>query len=213
MKIVKQSVQLEHITPDAMKIIEAAGRVCYKSESSVTEDSADKFVAGIVKRQHLSVLEHVVASFRIITNRGILGELTRHRTGIAFSVQSSRYCDMVADKFGGEISFIEPFGLPEYSVSCFRHACEIAEQSYQLMRKDGCKPEQARDCLPMALATELVVTANFREWLHILDLRMAKGAHPQIRKLSMDIWKILNSYYPVIFSESLLPKEDINGIA
>lgn len=208
MKIVKQSVQLEHITPDAMKLIEAAGRVCYASSDKITEDSADKFVAGIISRQHLSVAEHCSASFRIITNRGILGELTRHRTGIAFSVQSSRYCDLSNGKFGGEISFIEPFDLPEYARSCFHHACTTAEQSYQLMRKDGCKPEQARDCLPMALATELVVTANFREWLHILDLRLAKAAHPQIRKLCMDIWKILNSHYPVIFNEDLLPKEN-----
>jgi len=70
MKIVPQSVELLFITPNAAQFLERAGRTCYKSEDKITKDSATAFVKMIHERGHESVVEHAVASFRVICDRG-----------------------------------------------------------------------------------------------------------------------------------------------
>ena len=195
LRIIEQSVQLEYICPDAMKYIEAAGRTCYKSEMGDT----DKFIAGIIRNKHHSVIEHQSASFRVVCNRGILGEITRHRIGMSYSVESSRYCSYDKDKFGNEIKVIRPFNMSDYQESCWKEACEIAEKNYFLMLQAGAKPDVARDVLPMSLATELVLTGTFTALRHFLHLRCSSAAHIQIRDIANKMLAILNYHYPIIF--------------
>ena len=113
MNIIQPSATLEWITPNAMQIIEKAGRVCYKSETKISNDSAESFIKNILKRGHESVIEHASASFRIITDRGITHEIVRHRIA-SFSQESTRYCNYSNAKFNNAISVIEP---PELTIT------------------------------------------------------------------------------------------------
>ena len=79
MRISEPSAELLWITPDALRMIEAAGRTCYKSEDKIAADTAEAFVRNILKRGHESVVEHASASFRIVTDRGISHEIVSHR--------------------------------------------------------------------------------------------------------------------------------------
>ena len=198
MKIVKPSVELLWITENPEFQIERAGRTCYKSEDRMTPESAGEFCRKMKEHSHHAMIEHAVASFRIITDRGISHEIVRHRVA-SFAQESTRYCNYSADKFENQCSFIEPPDLDETQRALWEKACLDAEQSYFAMLKAGCSAQIARSVLPTCLKTELVMTANFREWLHFIELRGSKAAHPQIRPIAHEINKILAAHAPSIF--------------
>ena len=204
MKIVTPSVTLLHHTPDAEKVIERAGRVCWKSEEKITEDSHVAFIKMLMEpgRKHESVLEHASAGFSIVCDRGISHEIVRHRIA-SYSQASTRYCCYAKDKFGGEISVIRPSGIEESSDAYWWWwlGCSNAEQAYLKLIELKVPPQNARSVLPTCLATEIVWTANLREWLHILSLRSAKAAHPDIRIIMEMIKPHLVSIAPTIFEE------------
>ncbi len=197
MKTVKPSVEIMHVTPYAYRLIEAAGRTCYKSEGKASAESAPAFCASIIKRGHLSVLEHATATVRFICDRGVTHELVRHRLA-AYSQESTRYCNYGT---AGEIMAIEPPGLSEYQRSVWLGALVQAERAYLLLIASGAPPQIARSVLPTCLKTEIVVTANFREWLHIFSLRTAPQAHPQIQEVMNQARRLLAEQYPVIFAK------------
>lgn len=285
MKLIKPSFEIIPQT-DLFKHIELCGRVCYKSEDRITDNSAEKFVNSLIKSGHHSVLEHGTvylktvryidkrgrelgdklgltesdfsvpgkpgyrydnkhyyfkykdnpysklvnksvdgidihyittnyrtltengwlddlkfqceptefhekrATVRFICDRGILAEFTRHRT-FSFSAESSRYCDYSRDRFGNEITFIEPCwpygeplkdGFPEFIT-----ALSETENHYLFLIKNGWKPQQARAVLPNALKTELVMTGFVSDWEHFFSLRCAPSAHPQARELAIPL--------------------------
>lgn len=204
MKIIEPSVELAQDlnAAEIMRHIERAGRVCYKSESNISDTSAEKFIANIIKSGHESVIEHVSITFKIICDRGITHEIVRHRLA-SYSQESSRYCDYSGDKFGGELTFIKPcyWNDDDENYLLWRQTMETIEQNYLTMRKNGARPEQARAILPNSLKTEIFMTANLREWRHFLKLRTSKRAHPQMRQIALKIFEILNSNLPVIFSD------------
>lgn len=125
--------------------IELCGRVCYKSEDKITDTSAAKFVAGIIKRGHEAVLEHF------------------------------------------DITVIRPFYLVEGTEGWqyWKEACWTAERRYFELLNWGCTPQEARAVLPTSLKTEVVMTANLREWRHFFKLRTAPAAHPQMREVAI----------------------------
>ena len=204
MKIIEPTVELvqDLNAAEIMKHIERAGRVCYKSESNISDTSAEKFISNIIKSGHESVIEHVSITFKIICDRGISHEIVRHRLA-SYSQESSRYCDYSGDKFGGELTFIKPCFWTEDDENflLWRQTMEILEKNYLQMRQNGARPEQARAILPNSLKTELFMTANLREWRHFLKLRTSKRAHPQMRQIALKIFEILNEKLPVIFSD------------
>lgn len=200
MKIVEPSVELLWITENPEFQIERAGRTCYKSEDRITADSARIFAGKMREHGHHAMIEHAVASFRIITDRGITHEIVRHRIA-SFAQESTRYCNYSADKFENQCSFIEPPGLDETQRPLWEKACLDAEQSYFAMMKAGCSAQIARSVLPTCLKTELVMTANFREWRHFIALRGTKAAHPQIRPLAFKIREILMQHAPSVFED------------
>lgn len=197
MRIIDQSVEV--LTPinedDILSRIEMYGRVCYQSESNIKEGSAKKFVQSLINRGHESVLEHISITMRIITDRGVSHELVRHRIA-SFSQESTRYVD-----YKSEMEFIKPIGLTDQQYWDWRNTCERAELSYKWLRNDGATPEIARSVLPNSLKTELIMTANLREWRHILKLRSHKSAHPQIRDLADMILFILKATIPTVVSD------------
>ena len=202
MKIIEPSVELVNKIDSAeiMKHIELAGRVCYKSESRISDDSAEKFISNIIKSGHESVIEHVSLTFKIICDRGVTHEIVRHRLA-SYSQESTRYCNYAADKFGNELTFIKPcfWNDDDENFLLWRQTLEVIEQNYLAMRKNGARPEQARSILPNSLKTEIFMTANLREWRHFIKLRTADRAHPQMREVALKIYQILNNKLPVIF--------------
>jgi len=200
MIIVKPSAELLWITPNAEQVIEAAGRTCYKSEDKMTPSSAVKFVKKIKKIGHWSVLEHGSASFRFVCDRGVTHEMVRHRLA-AYSQESTRYCNYGKDKFGGQVKFIEPPLQTEDGASVWKTACEQAEAAYLMLIQIGEKPQIARSVLPNCLKSEIVMTCNFREWLHVFSLRTDENprAHPQIQEIMNDAQCTLVAHCPAVF--------------
>jgi len=204
MKIIEPSIELvdDFDAAAIMKKIERAGRVCYKSEGNIKDDSAEKFIRGIIKRGHESVIEHATISFKIICDRGITHELVRHRLA-SYSQESTRFCDYSAGKFGGELTFIKPCFWQETdeNFKLWKNAMELVEKTYLALRAGGARPEEARSILPNSLKTEIFVTMNLREWRHFLKLRTVKAAHPQMREVALKIYKILVEKLPAIFDD------------
>lgn len=188
---------------EILRTIERAGRVCYKSEDKITDGSAERFVRSIIERGHESVLEHVSLSARFIVDRGVSHELVRHRVA-SFSQESTRYCNYSKDGFGGEIAVIRPCFIVEdwgNAAVTWRRACENAERAYFQLLSMGTTPQEARAVLPNSLKTEVVMTANLREWRHILRLRTDKAAHPQMREVMCPLLSELKERVPVIFDD------------
>lgn len=199
--------------PDARNVIyqliEQAGRTCYKSEDKITPESAAKFVAGIVRRGHEAMLEHASMTVKFIVDRGVSHELVRHRLA-SFAQESTRYCNYSNDKFGNEITVIRPFFFKEgtYEYMTWKGACQDAEVRYMGLLREGVSPQQARSILPNSLKTEVIMTANMREWRHFFRLRAAgeTGApHPQMSEVAVPLFKEVRAYMPELFGDIMLP--------
>jgi thymidylate synthase (FAD) len=199
MKIVEQSVTLEWITPNPQEMIERAGRTCYKSEDKITESSAYDFCYKMNTSGHHAMLEHASASFRIICDRGVSHEIVRHRIA-SYAQESTRYCNYSKEKFGQEISVIEPPNLTGDARLFWVAACQEAESSYFGMLLHRVSPQIARSVLPTCLKTEIIMTANLREFMHFVKLRSSPAAHPQIRPIALAINNILAKEVPSLFT-------------
>ena len=210
MKIIEPYIELEDkIDGQAiLKKIERIGRVCYKSENNIKDDSAERFIKSIIARGHESVLEHVSISVRVICDRGVSHEIVRHRVA-SYSQESTRYCNYSNEKFGNELTFIKPcFWETENKdktlngkLLIWEDTMQGIENNYIALLKSGATPEQARSVLPNSLKTEIVMTMNLREWRHFLKLRCAKAAHPQAREIANMILKEFKEKIPVIFDD------------
>lgn len=213
MILIKPSTEIEMITPNALQVIEAAGRTCYKSEDRIGPGTAEKFAKMIIERGHETVLEHASATVRFICDRGVSHELVRHRIA-SFSQESTRYCDYE----GGHVCFVIPEWVAiepgQYDPETLGDFCEHfgqapeagwafamfqAEGAYKTLRAGGWRPEQARSVLPNSLKTEIVMSANFREWRHFFKLRTAAAAHPQMRELTIPLLEEFRQRVPVVF--------------
>lgn len=198
LKIVKQSVELLSVTQDSLKLIERAARTCYKSEDKIGPGTAERLVESCLNKNHMSVIEHASATFHILCDRGVSHEIVRHRIA-SYSQESTRYCAYNKEKFGNEISVVEPPGLTFTQSDCWRSACQISEQTYLNLLLTGVTPQIARSVLPTCLKTEIVMTANFREWVHFINLRTSKAANPQMREIATMIEDELMKVCPLIF--------------
>ena len=204
MKIIESSVELIN-APDyktLLTTIEAAGRTCYKSEDKITDGSAEKFVRGIIKRGHEAVIEHGSLTVRFICDRGVSHEIVRHRLA-AFCQESTRYCNYGKEGFGEEITVIEPCFWPENDLkwAAWANLCSKAEDAYIDLLRMGATPQEARSVLPNSLKTEVVMTADLREWRHFLKMRCAAAAHPDMRVVANMLLTLLKETYPVFFED------------
>lgn len=182
--------------------IEKIGRVCYKSEDLITEDSAEKFVGNILKRGHESVIEHEKISVKMVCDRGVTHEIVRHRVA-SYSQESTRYCNYQKDKFGNELTFIKPVFWSEDSeeYAVWKNMMQQCEDQYMKLIDLGASPQEARSILPNSLKTEIVVTMNLREWRHFFRLRTAGAAHPQMREIACVVLEEFRRQIPVVFDE------------
>lgn len=281
MKLIESSVQIIK-EKDPYKMIELAGRTCYKSEDKITEDSAKEFVDRMIKLGHGAMLEHgtiylkiqeinghippamlywrdstnqkyskvrtrlesdspystnyevlyVTTNLRVlvennrladlqyqvkpteyhekritakfICDRGVSHEFVRHRV-FSFAQESTRYCNYSKDKFNNELTLIKPSWIEESidslnqefrdtdrdDTSIFIRALRSAEEEYFTLLNNGWKPQQARQVLPNATKTELVMTGFESDWEHFLSLRTSKNAHPDAQQLSLKLRELL----------------------
>jgi len=198
--------------------IERAGRTCYKSEDNITNDSAEKFIKMLIDRGHESVLEHEKISVLFVCDRGVSHEIVRHRLA-SFSQESTRYCNYSKDKFENKITFIQPLWISDEQIELVKNLNEKvyrkienttfawyasilqSTQAYKALIKYGWQPQQARSVLPNSLKTEIVVTANIREWRTIFKQRTAAAAHPQMRELMCPLLDELKRIVPVVFND------------
>lgn len=204
MKIVNADVELlSDIDQDSLlKHLECYGRVCYKSESKITDQSANDFIHMIIKNGHESVLEHEKITFKIICDRGVSHELVRHRIA-SFSQESTRYCNYSKDRFGNELTFIKPcfWDKDDEEYKIWEKNMQIIEENYNLLISQGAKPEEARSILPNSLKTEIVITMNIRELRYFLKLRTSAKAHPQMREVTCKLLQSLKNKVPVLFED------------
>ncbi len=196
-------VELIAVTPDAEKLIEAAGRTCYDTGDRAGADTAAKFIRMLIRRGHLSVLEHASATFRIRgVSRALTHQLVRHRLA-SYSQRSQRYV--------GEAGF--PYVTPpsvegnDDARRAFDEAIENARAAYENLIGMGVRREDARFVLPNATATEIIMTANLREWRHVLALRGDATAQWEIRRLAIAVLKILKTEAPATFADFEVDEE------
>lgn len=185
--------------------IEQVARTCYKSEGKIQEGSAAKMVASLIKSGHEAMLEHASVTVKFVVDRGISHELVRHRLA-SFAQESTRYCNYSKDDFGSEITFIIPEYLEYKSEgwNIWKESMKQAEDAYFKMLDFGLSPQQARAVLPNSLKTEVVMTANLREWRHFFKLR-ALGTtgkpHPQMLEVTVPLLKDMKNLIPVVFDD------------
>lgn len=210
MKIVNAGV--EFITPIKgdiiLKRLEECGRVCYKSESKITETSAPDFVRRIIERGHEAVMEHCSFTVKFTVDRGVSHEIVRHRLA-SYCQESTRYCNYSKGEFGGEITVIKPCFLKENTgpYRVWERSLEMLEQDYFELLNLGLTPQEARAVLPNSLKTEVVMTANIREWRHFLKLRCSKAAHPQMREVALQLLKEVKRLIPVCFDDIIFEED------
>jgi thymidylate synthase (FAD) len=204
-EIIDPSPLNEEVASAMLRRIERAGRVCYKSESRITEDSAGKFVRMLCRRGHESVLEHESISVLFVVDRGVSHELVRHRV-CSFSQESTRYCNYGK---AGEVTFVRPCfwlddigpGATDRRMKRWERAMRDSEAAYLEELEIGATPEEARSVLPNSLKTEIAMTSNMRQWRHILNLRTSNKAHPQMRQVMVPLLAELRSVLGPVFDE------------
>lgn len=189
-------VELMAVTPDAEMIIEAAGRTCWDSTITEDGDKRDKFIKAIIKKEHLSVLEHASASFRFSgVSRALTHQLVRHRL-VSYSQRSQRYCNEAQFDY-----VIPPSIMAKGLTEQFQQDMQAIQRMYEYYRKFDIPKEDARFVLPNACHTEIVTTANFREWRHMIGLRTSKHAQWEIRNVMMEVLQHLHTIAPSCFED------------
>ena len=209
MNIIKPKVEVEPFDGvKIMKNIERACRTCYRSEGNITEDSYKNLIKNCINRGHESVLEHEKITVRLICDIGVYKDLTRHRFA-SFSIESTRYCNYSKDKFNNQLKVIEPCNIESNSelYSNWIDTIDFIEKEYIAMSKNGATPDQLRMILPHSTAAEVTMTANIREWKHILELRCSKGAHPAVQQVMIPLLLYFKEQMPEIFNNIDYNKE------
>ena len=216
MKLIRPYFVVEgHIVGfDIIKKIEQAGRTAYKTEEKITQSSAEQFVKNLIKHEHESVIEHESVTVRIICDRGVTHEIVRHRLA-SYTQESTRYCN-----YGGGVTFIIPPWLKREEIEPGEYNrslrgwkvpydadqtwfCSMLDHEGQYIRllEEGWTPQQARSVLPNSLKTEIVMTANLREWRHFFNLRTSNAAHPQMYEIARPLLNKFKQKIPVIFDD------------
>ena len=204
MKIVQAGYEiLDNLNgQEILEKIERVARTCYKSEDKIEEGTAERMVRALVKRGHEAMLEHFSFSVKFIVDRGVSHEIVRHRMA-SFAQESTRYCNYSKN---GDIAFIRPVFFEEDTseMDNWVENCIKSEKIYLYLLRDGRTPEEARAVLPNSLKTELVMTANLREWRHFFKLRavgITGKPHPQMSEVAIPLLKEIKELIPVVFDD------------
>jgi len=194
-----------------LELIEIAGRVSYESQDKIEAGSAEKFVKKLRERGHESVLEHSsMTVFFSNVSRGFTHETVRHRIA-SFTQKSTRYVrdsifkviappDKDVDEELVTLRINKKNRKISFKIS-FRQWIDLNRQMYHGLIKAGWAKQDARQVLPIGIEAPIVVTANFREWRHIFELRCSKAAHWEIRRVMLDLLIEVQKRVPVVFDD------------
>ena len=202
-------------------LVETAGRVCYMSFARPRPGGNAAYVGHLLEVGHGSVLEHAVWNFLITgVSRSLTHELVRHRAGFSYSQLSQRYVDeSVAE-------YVEPDVIAEDPElhALWLETIQRTHQAYlilaeKLQRKFADEPDRtqrrklarqaARSVLPNATETKIFVTANARALRHFIEMRASRQAEVEIRKLAVQVLRIMQKEAPNLFGDyQLLPLPD-----
>ncbi len=190
-------IKLLAVTPRAEEIIERAGRICYRSTDKCAPGSAPDFIAKLIKMGHESPLEHAYATFHISgCSRAMTHQLVRHRL-ISVSQQSQRYVDEKS------FEYVIPPSVPTERQDEFRQDMESIRAMYAKWQAHGLKKEDARFVLPNACTSEIVISANFREFRHIFAVRCDRRAQWEIRQACAAMLRELHACAPSVFQDQM----------
>lgn len=204
MEIYKPDVKLLAITENAESLIEEAGRTCYLSFDKMTDNSKESFIKRCIRNGHHSILEHASATFRVSgASRAFTHQMVRHRLA-SFSQQSQRYVNE------NEFDYIVPPSIAnnEEALEIYRDFIKYAQNTYKQLRNLSIKKEDARFVLPNAIESQIVISANFREWRHIFQLRLSKAAQWEIRQVCLQMLKILQKHVPAVFGDFIIDESN-----
>jgi len=195
-------------TPIPEQTIELAGRTAYKSFDKITPTSSGEFVKRMVRNGHDSVLEHGSATLRFQgISRACSHQFVRHRVA-SFTQESQRF----VDQEGAEFVIPPSIRANLDARSIFYEYMAMVDKTYAKLKELGIPAEDARFILPNATSTEIAVSANFREWRHILKLRGAPDAQWEIRQAIIDAYEILRDIAPAVFGDFVIASHPDNGL-
>ncbi len=182
-----------------MKMIEYAGRNCYRTHDKITDYSYDGFIRRLIARGHEAPLEFGNMTVELYTSRAVLAEITRHRLA-SYCVESQRY---VKENKDGDVHFIKPewFDLKEERTKIWSKQMQSAEDQYNELLDKECNAQEAREVLPNSTACTIVMSANLREWRTIFKLRADRAAYPQMRSLMIMLFEKAHEMYPCVFDD------------
>lgn len=198
---------------DAEQLIEYAGRLCYMSQRNPINRTTAEYIENIKKQGHGSVLEH--SNFSLLLegiSRSCSHELVRHRAGFAYSQLSQRYVDESKTEFvippaiiGDVILEKQWYASVSSDLQWYKELSDSLYEKYSniedKVHRRKVAREAARSVLPNATETKIVVTANVRAWRTMLELRCGEGAEAEIRRLALEILKILKRIAPSLFND------------
>lgn len=188
-------VELLAVTPDAERIIEIAARTCYQSGDKMVPEKLGELLPKLIAMEHESPFEHAYATFRLSdVSRAMTHQLVRHRL-LAVSQKSQRYVSE------GNFEWVVPPSVPADDKAEFDGDMDVIRAMYKKWQDRGLKKEDARFVLPNACTTELIVSANFREWRHVFHVRCHRRAQWEIRDVCLAMLKELHRVAPHVFAD------------
>lgn len=200
-----------------LRRIEEFSRISHRSEDYMTDDTWLKFIQFVVMTKgDWSVVEHAQAAVVFRLDRGITHELVRHRL-FSYTQESTRFVNYgKTDQKGNRVRDMEFIIPQEWDKNTwdmtdaekeawedYRLGCIEAEQRYlrQIQRK--IKPQIARNCLPIGLASTIAVSGNLRNWRHLFMMRTSKETHPEFRRVTEPLLLQFQERIPVLFDDIL----------
>ena len=191
-------VELMAITPNAEEVIEDACRTCYLSfHRKNPPESTRELIQKILEKGHHSVLEHASATFRVLgASRVFTHEMVRHRF-VSPSQQSQRY----VNETHAEVIVPPSVEAVAEAREEFERVVVAAREAYKKLVAAGVPREDARYLLPGGTVSEIVLSANFREWRHVFEVRCHPRAHWEIRRVCLDMLRILQRESPIVFGD------------
>lgn len=202
-------------------LVETAGRICYMSFAKPRPGGNKAYIGHLLDVGHGSVLEHSVWSFVFAgVSRSLTHELVRHRAGFAFSQLSQRYVDeSVAEYVEPDIIandpelhqlWLEAIQLTHtaYVALAEKLTDKLKDEPDRTQRRKTAR-QAARSVLPNATETKIFVTANGRAWRHFIEMRASRHAETEIRKLAVEVLRVLQREAPNLFGDyELVPLPD-----
>ncbi len=189
------NVSLLSVTNGPEQLIERAARTCYQSSDMAIPEKTSDFIQKLIGMGHETPLEHAYASFMITGySRSMTHQLVRHRL-MAVSQKSQRYVKE------NDFDYVTPPELSDDNTEEFASDMKIIQGMYKKWLDKGLKKEDARFVLPNACATEIMISANFREFRHIFNIRCTRHAQWEIRNVCMKMLKELNQVAPGVFND------------